>query len=193
MQLHRLVAYVIYVSMNLTETTLSKQTLLDGIVFDVERIDVALADGTRSKRDIVRHRGGVGILARSANGEFLLVRQFRKAIESESLEIVAGMRDPGENPQVTGERELLEETGYKAKSIHYLGRYLPSPGYTDEVDDLFFAELETNASDLTLDADERLVVERYPYEEMTRMFHENKIVDGKSIAAWFFAKDKGYI
>ncbi len=179
--------------MNLEEKTLSKQTLLDGIVFDVERIDVALADGTQSKRDIVRHIGGVGILARTADGGFLLVKQYRKAVESLSLEIVAGMREPGEDAQVTGERELLEETGSKAKSIHYLGRYLPSPGYTDEVDELYFAELEAGATDLKLDSDERLVVEKFSYAEMEAMFRENKIVDGKSIAAWFFAKDKGYI
>lgn len=179
--------------MNLAEKTLGKQTLLEGIVFDVERIDVELGDGSTSKRDIVRHIGGVGILARLVDGDFLLVKQYRKAVEALSLEIVAGMRETGEEAQVTGERELLEETGSKAKEMKYLGRYLPSPGYTDEVDELYFAELADSSAELKLDSDERLVVERFSYEEMEAMFRENKIVDGKSIAAWFFAKDKGYI
>lgn len=179
--------------MNLEEKTLSKETLLKGIVFDVERIEVALGDGSHSKRDVVRHIGGVGVLARSADGDFLLVKQYRKAVESLSLEIVAGMREAGEEAQVTGERELLEETGSKAKEIKYLGRYLPSPGYTDEVDELYFAELADSSAGLKLDSDERLVVERFSYEEMASMFRENKIIDGKSIAAWFFAMDKGYI
>lgn len=179
--------------MKFTEDTITKKTLLHGIVFDVERIDVRLENGAASKRDIVRHTGGVGVLARTAEGDFLLVRQFRKAIESECLEIVAGMRDPGEAPEMTGKRELEEETGYTTKSMKHLGRYLPSPGYTDEVDDLFFADLCGEPVNQALDHDERLMVESFSHAEMESMMRENKICDGKSIAAWFFAKDKGYI
>jgi len=179
--------------MNLEEKTLSKETLLKGIVFDVERIEVELGDGSYSKRDIVRHAGGVGVLARTKEGQFLFVKQYRKAVESLCLEIVAGMREVGEDAADTGKRELLEETGYEAKTFEYLGRFLPSPGYTDEVVELFFAELNGKKSALSLDLDERLVVESYSYEEMFEMIRENKIIDGKSIAAWFFAMDKGYI
>ena len=179
--------------MNLEEKNLSKKTLLKGIVFDVERIDVELGDGTTSKRDIVRHIGGVGVLARNAEGQFLLVKQYRKAIEALSLEIVAGMREAGEDAERTGKRELVEETGYHATSMHYLGKFTPSPGYTDEVDELYYAELSAGSGGLKLDSDERLIVETYSFDEMEALFRENKICDGKSIAAWFFAKDKGYI
>lgn len=179
--------------MNLEEKTLSQETLFKGIVFDVERIEVALGDGSRSKRDIVRHIGGVGVLARRADGKFLLVKQYRKAVESLLLEIVAGMREPDEDPQLTGERELIEETGYRAQSMHYLGCFLPSPGYTDEVDELYFAELAEGSGSLKLDSDERLVVEAYSAQEITSMIRENKIIDGKSLAAWFFAKERNLI
>ncbi|MGA0333482.1 MAG: NUDIX hydrolase [Kiritimatiellia bacterium] len=179
--------------MNLEEKTVSRQTLLQGIVFDVERIEVELGDGSSSRRDIVRHMGGVGVLARNPEGHFLLVKQYRKAVESLSLEIVAGMREAGEDALVTGERELLEETGCRVKSMHYLGRFLPSPGYTDEVDELYFAEVESPEASLKLDADERLVVESFSRSEMESMIRENKISDGKSIAAWYFAKDRGLL
>lgn len=179
--------------MTFSEDTLSKQNLFNGIVFNVERIEVRLETGAEAKRDIVRHAGGVGILARDPEGRFLLVRQFRKAIECDCLEIVAGMREPGEAPEVTGKRELEEETGYTASTLHYLGRYLPSPGYTDEVDHLYFAELTGRPVDLALDHDERLEVCRFSKAEMESLLRENKMCDGKSIAAWFFAIDKGYI
>lgn len=179
--------------MNLEEKTLTTTPLLKGIVFNVDRIDVQLGDGSQSKRDIVRHIGGVGVLARRADGQFLLVKQYRKAVEALSLEIVAGMREANEDPQITGERELREETGFRAKSMHYLGRFLPSPGYTDEVDELFFAELGGEPHTQHLDHDERLIVEAFSADEMATLIRENKICDGKSIAAWFFAKDKGYI
>lgn len=179
--------------MKLEEKTLSKETLFKGIVFDVERLDVELGDGSSSRRDVVRHIGGVGVLARRADGKFLWVKQYRKAVESLSLEIVAGMREPGEAVEVTGKREVEEETGYVPHQLNYLGRFLPSPGYTDEVDELYFAELDPSEKAQKLDKDERLVVEALSQSEIESMIRENKIIDGKSIAAWFFAKDKGYI
>ncbi len=179
--------------MNLEEKTLSKETLFKGIVFDVERINVALGDGSHSKRDVVRHIGGVGILARRADGKFLLVKQYRKAVESLSLEIVAGMRESNETPEVTGKRELEEETGYSTPELIYLGKFLPSPGYTDEVDELFYAELDQAEKGLKLDSDERLVVEAFSTHEISQLIREQKIIDGKTLTAWFLAKDKGLI
>jgi len=114
--------------MDLTETTLSTTRLFDGIVFDVDRHEVRLGDGTESKRDIVRHAGGVGVLAQQPNGQFLLVRQYRKAIEREVVEIVAGIREPEEDPEDTARRELAEETGAQAGEMVSLGTYVASPG-----------------------------------------------------------------
>lgn len=172
------------------ETTLARETLFDGIVFNVERLDVQLADGTESKRDIVRHIGGVGVLARRPDGEFLLVRQYRKAVESDVLEIVAGMREPDEPPEDTARRELEEETGHRVLSITPLGLYYPSPGYTDEVDHLYFAEVTQSPGGVRLDADERLTVETYSRTELDMMTTHNHLHDGKTLAAWFFAGAK---
>jgi ADP-ribose pyrophosphatase len=177
--------------LSLTETTLSKQTLLNGIVFDVERQDVRLADGSESKRDIVRHAGGVGVLARRPDGKYLLVRQYRKAVEAEVLEIVAGMREPGEPPEETARRELEEETGHQVVSITPLGTVFVSPGYTDEVDHLFFAEITDTPAGTRLDADERLIVEAYSRTDLDTMMSENQIQDGKTLAAWYFAGVRG--
>jgi ADP-ribose pyrophosphatase len=176
--------------MSLTETTLSQEVLLEGIVFRVDRHDVRLGDGSESKRDIVRHAGGVGVLARTPDQRFLMVRQYRKAVECEVLEIVAGMREPNEEPKRTAVRELEEETGYKVTSIRPLGQSYASPGYTDEVVHLFFAETEADPGNNRLDVDERLVVESYSLAEMNAMMQDNIIKDSKTLAAWFFAGAK---
>lgn len=179
--------------MNFEETTLSSEVILQGIIFRVDRLGVRLNDGSTSTRDILRHAGGVGVLARSPSGSFLLVRQFRKAVESEIIEIVAGMRDPGETAEDAGRRELMEETGYQATSMLHLGRCFASPGYTDEVVELYFAETTPLPGDLQLDHDERVIVEEFTPEELDRRIRENEIPDSKTIAAWFFAQSKGLL
>jgi ADP-ribose pyrophosphatase len=179
--------------MNLTETTLSSETLLQGIVFRIDRHRVRLGDGSESWRDLLRHAGGVGVLARTPRNTFLLVRQYRKAVEQEVVEIVAGLREPGEDPAHTAARELEEETGYRAKQLQYLGKSFASPGYTDEVVHLFFAETEEAPGVLRLDHDERLRVEEIPAEELQRRLSTNELPDSKTIAACFFARNAGLI
>ena len=179
--------------MDLTETTLSTTRLFDGIVFDVDRHEVRLGDGTESKRDIVRHAGGVGVLAQQPNGQFLLVRQYRKAIEREVVEIVAGIREPEEGPEDTARRELAEETGAQAGEMLSLGTYVASPGYTDEIDHLFFTKTTGNTADGKLDSDERLTVEFWDAEAMGNAVRHNGIQDGKTVVAWCLAREKGLI
>jgi len=179
--------------MDLSEKTLSTQRLFDGIVFDVDRHDVRLGDGSESKRDIVRHVGGVGILAQQPNGQVLLVRQFRKAMEREVIEIVAGLREPDEEPETTARRELAEETGAQAGDMEYLGCSLASPGYTDEVDHLFFTKTIGSAGEGKLDSDERLSVEFWDTEALGNAIRNNGIQDSKSVMAWCLARERGLI
>lgn len=179
--------------MSLMETTLSAETLLQGIVFRVERQEVQLADGSHSKRDIVRHAGGVGVLARTPRGTWLLVRQYRKAVEAEVLEMVAGMREPGEAPESTARRELEEETGYRALSLQPLGLSYASPGYTDEVVHLFFAETEAAPGISRLDHDERVQVVELDTAALRDALIRNEIRDSKTVAAVFHALQKGLL
>jgi len=179
--------------MDLTETTLSTQRLFDGIVFDVDRHEVRLGDGSESRRDIVRHAGGVGVLARDPDGKFLLVRQYRKAMEQEVVEMVAGLREPNEDPMETARRELAEETGMEAGDIHFLGNYFASPGYTDEVDVLYFTQTTGKSAAGKQDADERVLVEHWEKTTLADAIRSNQIQDGKTVVAWALAKEKGWI
>ncbi len=178
---------------DLREDTLHQETLFEGIVFRIERHRVRLGDGSESRRDLLRHAGGVGVLALTPRGTLLLVRQYRKAVECEVLEIVAGMREPGEAPERTAARELEEETGYQALSLVPLGRSFASPGYTDEVVELYFARTGVAPGAMRLDVDERLRVEEVTPQDFERLLLENQLPDSKTIAAWSFARLRGLL
>ena len=96
--------------------------------------------GPLSRREVVRHPGAVAVVARTAADEIVLVRQYRYAAGRTLLEIPAGTREPGEEPDATAVRELAEETGYRAASWRPLGSFFTAPGFCDEVIHLFLAE-----------------------------------------------------
>jgi len=159
----------------------------------VDRLEVELENGQHSHRDILRHAGGVGVLARRPDGCYLLVRQFRKALEQLVVEIVAGMRDPGETAAQAVRRELMEETGYRAVKLEHIGRSFASPGYTDEVVELFFAETDATPSAIDLDHDERVEVLVLSGDELSAWMSEGRVSDSKSVVAWFLAGQRGLL
>ena len=168
----------------MNETTLSRETVFSGRIFDVERLQVQLADGTRSVRDIIRHSGAVGIIAEREDGAFVFVRQFRKAQERVLLEIVAGTLEEGEDPALCAARELEEETGHRAEAITHIGFVLPSPGYVDERIELYHARLVGAPAGQKLDADERVERAVLTRAEVEAAIDSGELCDGKSIAAW---------
>lgn len=99
------------------EKTIQRNEIFHGKIIDVVVDDVSLPNGGTSKRELVFHPGGVAVIALTSENKMLFVRQFRKPLERVILEIPAGKIDPGEGarPDLTGARELEEETGYRAK------------------------------------------------------------------------------
>lgn len=166
------------------EKTISSERLFEGRVVTLDRLAVELTDGRRSIREIVRHVPAVGVLARLPCGDFLFVRQYRKAVEEEILEVCAGCNDPGEAPEAAARRELREETGYAARRMEHLGRVYASPGYTDEVIDLFHAELADAPEASRLDADEHVETVQLTPAEVDDHIRRGVFRDAKTIAAW---------
>jgi ADP-ribose pyrophosphatase len=108
------------------------ETLLHSHVFDVERRTVS-HDGATFERDVVTHGGAVAILARDDQGNIGLIRQYRAPFDSFQWEIPAGTRDvTDEDPLDTAKRELREELGCEASQWSLLGRFMVSPGWTDQ-------------------------------------------------------------
>ncbi len=107
--------------------------LLRSHVFDVERRTIG-HDGTTFDRDVAVHRGAVAVLAVNDVGEIGLIRQYRSTFDRFTWEIPAGTLDvDGEEPLATAQRELLEEMGVVASDWTLLGRFMNSPGWTDQV------------------------------------------------------------
>jgi ADP-ribose pyrophosphatase len=166
------------------EKTIHAETAFEGKLVRLDVLDVELECGKRAVREIVKHPGATAILAQLPDERFVLVKQYRKAVESELLEVVAGILDPGEDPETCARRELKEETGYDAASLQSLGVIYPAPGYSEEVLHMFFAELAPERGPMRPDDDERLEVVWMSAETLESMIAAGEIRDGKTLAAW---------
>lgn len=166
------------------EKTLSITPVYSGKLVSIEIHQVELEPGQRASREVIRHPGAVAVVARIPDGRFAFVRQFRKPVEREVLEIIAGRKEPEEHPEDCAVREIREETGHEVQALHALGPLYPSPGYIDELIHLFFAELADAPGPQRGDPDERITVEYLSGEEFEAMIDGGLIDDGKTLAAW---------
>src|SRR5690554_4052188 len=112
------------------EKTMKSDKLYEGKLLNLRVDTVELPDKKYSKREVVEHPGGVGIVPITEDNCIILVKQYRKAIEKFLLEIPAGKLELNEEPRETALRELKEETGYEANKLEYLLDFYTSPGFT---------------------------------------------------------------
>ena len=171
------------------EKTISRKTVFEGRILDVDVLEVELEDGRRSVREIVQHGVAVAIIPRLPDGRFVFIRQFRKAMERICFEVVAGNCDPGEEEAASAERELREETGYACRSLELLNPIYPSVGYCTERIDVFFAEV-VERGNTDLDEDEHIETVILSETEMDEMIRVGQIADAKTLAAWMLYKSK---
>jgi ADP-ribose pyrophosphatase len=162
------------------ERTISSQRVYEGRVVNLRVDTVELPDGRTSQREIVEHRGAVVIVAVDHQGRVLLVRQFRKAVEQELLELPAGTLDPGEGAQACALRELQEETGFQAGKLESLGVFYSSPGFCTELLHLFLAT-ELRPGHLSGDDDEDIEVIAVPLAHIPQLIASGEIKDAKSV------------
>lgn len=165
--------------MNLTEKTISSKTVFDGKILHVIHDDVELPDGSKSKREVVRHPGGVCVAALDGANNLLFVRQFRYPYSEVVLELPAGKLEKGSTPLDNGKRELLEETGAEGGSYISLGQVYPSPGYTDEIIHLYACRVCEQGKSCP-DAGEFLNTEKIPLDKAVEMVLNNQIPDAKT-------------
>lgn len=170
--------------MNFYEKTLDEKEIYKGKIIEVCLQSVELPNGRITKREIVKHPGGVAILAYKDEETILLVEQYRKPIEKVIYEIPAGKIEQGEEIEVCGRRELEEETGYKAKTFKYLGKMVSSPGFCDEYIYIFKAEGLYKGNSNLEDAEEFINVYEVNRSEIRDMIKSEKIIDAKTICAF---------
>lgn len=122
-----------------TERQIDSTAVFDGALLKVRRDRVRLPDGREALREYILHPGAAIILPVLDDGRVVLVRQFRYPVGRETLEFPAGKIDAGESTRTTAERELLEETGYRATSLEFAFTVHPCVGYADERIDYYLA------------------------------------------------------
>lgn len=164
------------------EQTISSKPIYKGKVISLQVDTVTLPNGGTSTREIVRHPGGVSVLA-LLDGKMLVVEQYRKPLGKSQIEIPAGKLDKdGEDPLAAAKRELEEETGYRSDHLTYICSYYTSPGFADEIMHMYFTD-QLEKSEMRLDEDEFLVCEAITLEEAQRYIREGRISDAKTIMA----------
>ena len=172
--------------MDLNEHCISSETLAQGGLLTVKKDVVRLANGNISQREYVMHPGAVVVVPLLPNGNVLLERQFRYPLHQVFIELPAGKIDPDEDVLKTGQRELLEETGYTAQNWVKLGVQHPCIGYSNEVIHIYLAS-NLSAGEHQRDEDEMLEVFNVKLEQCLEMISNQEITDSKTIVALFLA------
>ena len=147
--------------------------------------DKIIENGRELMRDVIRHNGSVVILAvddaKSKRDPMIVMeRQYRHAAKEVLLEVPAGKMEEGEDALAAAKRELLEETGFKAKRWRKMVRYFASPGFLGEFMQVFLAEGLT-LGDAQPEYDEQIEIEMMPLSKVLSMIDKGKIHDGKTL------------
>ncbi len=156
-----------------------------GKVFDVFTDTVIEPNGHRNVRDVIRHNGSVVILAvdeskKPHDPDIIIERQYRHAAGQYLLELPAGRVEPGEATLAAAKREMIEETGFRAKRWTLLTKYFASPGFLGEWMQIYLAR-DIREGAAQPEDDEQIEIRRIPLSEMLALIADNKIHDGKTL------------
>ena len=165
---------------------LSSEVLFEGPVFRVLRDRLIEPGGREGVRDVIRHHGSVVILAidstKSKKDPWIVMeRQYRHAANQFLWELPAGKIEAGEDPLAGAQRELEEETGYRAKKWKPLTEYYASPGFLCESMKLFLAE-GLVAGEAHPEEDEQIELRLVKLSEVVKMIIKGAIHDGKTLS-----------
>lgn len=164
-----------------TAEILRSEMIYQGRVFGLRRDEVVEPSGLRATREVITHPGSVVVLPVLPDGRIVMIRQYRHATRQYLWELVAGRKEPAETPKQGAARELLEETGYRAKRFKVFLDVFPTPGFLEERMYLLMAEGLT-AGEAQPEEDEKIEVRAYRVNELKQMIKSGQLRDAKSIA-----------
>ncbi|OLD82868.1 MAG: hypothetical protein AUF67_02715 [Acidobacteria bacterium 13_1_20CM_58_21] len=164
---------------------LSSITVYEGPIFGIRRDKVIEPSGVRATREVITHPGSVVVLPVLADGRILLIQQYRHATRQYLWELVAGRMDPGETPKAAAARELIEETGYRAKRFRIFLDIFPTPGFLEERMFILLAEGLT-AGEAEPEEDEKIISRPHDRKQLEEMIRGGELRDAKSIAGILF-------
>jgi ADP-ribose pyrophosphatase len=164
---------------------LRSQVIYNGKIFGIRRDEVIEPGGVRATREVITHPGSVVVLPVLPDGKILMIRQYRHATRQFLWELVAGRIDAGENPRKAAARELIEETGYRAKSFKLFLDMFPTPGFLEERMYILLAEGLT-PGEAQPEEDEKITSHAYTQKELEQMMQQGKLRDAKSVAGLLY-------
>src|ERR1700676_1519110 len=165
--------------------TIRSKTVYSGPVFGIRRDELVEPSGVRTTREVITHSGSVWVLPVLSDGRVVLIRQYRHAARTFLWELVAGRIDEGESPRKAAARELIEETGYRAKRFRIFLDFFPSPGFLEERMFILLAE-DLREGIAQPEKDERIENRAYDRKELEQMIQKRIIRDGKTIAGLLY-------
>jgi ADP-ribose pyrophosphatase len=164
---------------------LRSKMIYQGRVFGVRRDEIIEPTGVRVTREVITHPGSVVVLPVLPDRRIVLIRQYRHATRQFLWELVAGRMERGENPGRAAGRELIEETGYRAKRFRVFLDVFPTPGFLEERMYILLAEGLT-LGEAEPEEDEKITVKSFTRKELEKMIRNGTLRDAKSIAGLLY-------
>lgn len=169
---------------------LGRELIHKGAIIDYYQDTIQIPNGNIAKWDFIKHKGAAAVVAVQEDGNLLMVRQYRNALDRETLEIPAGGLNGEDEPtDLAAVRELEEETGYKAGRLELLLSLRTTVAFCNEKIDVYVAT-DLKPSRQHLDEDEYLNVESHSLDELLQQIYDCKIQDSKTVAAILAYKNK---
>ena len=151
---------------------LKRELRYEGAILKIYE-DTVVANGHEAHWDFIHHDGAAAVLPVTDDGKILMVRQYRNALDRDTLEIPAGKLDAPDEPKIEcAYRELEEETGYRTEQM----------AFCDEAIDIFVAR-NLIPSHQHLDEDEVIDVEPWELKDLLELIYSGKMTDAKTVAA----------
>ncbi|NLV82168.1 MAG: NUDIX hydrolase [Synergistaceae bacterium] len=157
----------------------------NGNILDLRVDYVKFPSGDVKIREIVEHKPAVAIFIVNQDGKICLVSQYRHAVDTDVLEIPAGLVEDGETPYDAAIRELQEETGYKALNMTKVSDFYTSPGFSTEMIHLYYTS-DFIISKLPEENEEHITALWFTVEEIESEIMAGNIKDGKTILAYYW-------
>ena len=167
-----------------------EQLKFNGRLLKVFVKPLTLPNGHAVKVEYVRHPGAVLVIPVLDNGSVILIRQFRAVIDDYIWELPAGTLEPNEWPMVCAHRELIEETGYQAKSMKKIAEILLAPGYSTEKITIYQAAGLKRVGKQAM-PDEVIAEKAFTRKQLAGMIKQKRIVDAKTICALAYFLNRG--
>lgn len=162
---------------------IKRELVYHGAIIDMYKDYVKIPNGNIAEWDFIMHKGAAAALPVTSDGKIVLVKQYRNALDRETIEIPAGGLENIDEPMIEcAARELEEETGYKSDNLEFLISIRTTVAFCNERIDVFVAkDLEKTLQNL--DEDEYVDVVEYEPKELVKMIYDGIIQDSKTVSA----------